>query len=75
MRASTWIGMCVLIMLLVVRSASAHCGQNKDMTGEDSAGTTSCVPAQQSFIKRVFGDISWTGRTEWHYVLDTGVSR
>jgi hypothetical protein len=45
------------------------------MTGEDSAGTTQCEPVQESFIKRVFGNISWSNRTEWHYVLDTGKSR
>jgi hypothetical protein len=76
MRHNTRIGICLVIMLLVVRSASAHCGQNKVMTGEDSADTTSCTTTQEAFIKRVFGDISWNdGHTEWHYVLDTGRSR
>ena len=75
MRYTAWIALSLLVILLVVRSGAAACGDRWDFLFEDSHGTIACE-GHDSFIKRVGWRLVWQdSQAKDVNVEDTGVSR
>src|SRR6266404_6285417 len=75
MRYTARIAVSLLVMLLVVRSAAAVCGDRWDFLFEDSDGTVACE-GHDSFVKRVGWRLVWQDSYAKDVnVEDSGVSR